>query len=54
MKQSDDNDDRMDNCGYSSEDLNMMLSRGTKPWEDEADGFLEWLEDQERSTLENK
>ena len=52
--ESDDYDERMDNWGYTSKDLNMMLSCGIKPWEDEADGFLEWLEDQERSILENQ
>ena len=52
--ESDDYDERMDNWGYTQEELNTLLSCGIKPWEDEADGFLEWLEDQRRSILENQ
>ena len=52
--ESDDYDERMGDWGYCQDDVNTLLSYGIKPWEDEADGFLEWLGDQEWSILENQ
>lgn len=40
---SEEEDERMENMGFTNDELNMLLCQGVKPWDDEAWDVLEAL-----------